>query len=55
MCFHFVGMLIYVCLTIVLFALFRHWEDFPNGGPPQYQRAPTEYERPPPYYYPGAG
>lgn len=31
----------------------RHWEEFPAGGPPQYQRAPTEYERPPPYYYPG--
>ncbi|XP_071052205.1 prominin-like protein isoform X2 [Onthophagus taurus] len=32
----------------------QHWEDFPNGGPPQYQRAPTEYDRPPPYnYYPG--
>ncbi|GJQ86906.1 hypothetical protein Trydic_g11778 [Trypoxylus dichotomus] len=31
----------------------QQWEDFPNGGPPQYQRAPTEYERPPPYYYPG--
>ncbi|ENN75940.1 hypothetical protein YQE_07475, partial [Dendroctonus ponderosae] len=33
----------------------KHWEDFPNGGPPHYQRAPTEYERPPPYYYPGSG
>lgn len=33
----------------------KHWEEFPNGGPPQYQRAPTEYERPPPYYYPGSG
>ncbi|KAL1495015.1 hypothetical protein ABEB36_010505 [Hypothenemus hampei] len=33
----------------------KHWEDFPNGGPPHYQRAPTEYERPPPYYYPGNG
>ncbi|XP_044252661.1 prominin-like protein isoform X2 [Tribolium madens] len=33
----------------------KQWEDFPAGGPPQYQRAPTEYERPPPYYYPGAG
>lgn len=32
----------------------KHWEDFPNGGPPQYHRAPTEYERPPPYYFPGA-
>ncbi|XP_045477770.1 prominin-like protein isoform X2 [Harmonia axyridis] len=31
----------------------RNWEEFPAGGPPQYQRAPTEYERPPPYYYPG--
>ncbi|XP_060522307.1 prominin-like protein isoform X2 [Cylas formicarius] len=31
----------------------KHWEEFPNGGPPQYQRATTEYERPPPYYYPG--
>ncbi|KAK9710586.1 hypothetical protein QE152_g25933 [Popillia japonica] len=31
----------------------QQWEDFPHGGPPQYQRAPTEYERPPPYYYPG--
>ncbi|CAH1179762.1 unnamed protein product [Phaedon cochleariae] len=31
----------------------KNWEEFPNGGPPQYQRAPTEYERPPPYYYPG--
>ncbi|KAG5310892.1 PROML protein, partial [Acromyrmex insinuator] len=34
--------------------------DFPNGGPPRYQPAAgtppplsTEYERPPPYYYPG--
>lgn len=39
---------------------FRNW-DFPNGGPPRYQPtavAPplsTEYERPPPYYYPGPG
>ncbi|RZC39781.1 prominin-like protein, partial [Asbolus verrucosus] len=32
----------------------KQWEDFPAGGPPQYQRPPTEYERPPPYYYPGA-
>lgn len=31
----------------------KHWDEFPAGGPPQYQRAPTEYERPPPYYYPG--
>lgn len=32
----------------------RHW-DFPNGGPPRYHSPPlsTEYERPPPYYYPG--
>lgn len=32
----------------------KNW-DFPNGGPPRYQSAPhsTEYERPPPYYYPG--
>ncbi|XP_076381467.1 prominin-1-A isoform X8 [Megalopta genalis] len=37
--------------------------DFPNGGPPRYQPAAaaaplplsTEYERPPPYYYPGPG
>ncbi|KAI5723642.1 hypothetical protein M8J76_009069 [Diaphorina citri] len=30
--------------------------DFPNGGPPRYQQSTplsTEYERPPPYYYPG--
>ncbi|XP_050546722.1 prominin-like protein isoform X2 [Daktulosphaira vitifoliae] len=28
--------------------------DFPNGGPPQYQNPiSSEYERPPPYYYPG--
>lgn len=42
---------IFVCLC------YRHWEDYPNGGPPQYQSAPlaTEYERPPPYYYPGPG
>ncbi|XP_066159233.1 prominin-like protein isoform X2 [Euwallacea fornicatus] len=33
----------------------KQWVDFPNGGPPHYQRAPTEYERPPPYYYPGSG
>ncbi|XP_044733523.1 prominin-like protein [Chrysoperla carnea] len=33
----------------------KHWEDFPNGGPPQYHSPPTEYERPPPYYYPGPG
>ncbi|KAK2575115.1 hypothetical protein KPH14_008839 [Odynerus spinipes] len=38
----------------------KNW-DFPNGGPPRYQptaAAPplsTEYERPPPYYYPGPG
>lgn len=40
-----------------LFFLNRHWDDYPNGGPPQYQSAPiaTEYERPPPYYYPGPG
>lgn len=31
----------------------KHWDEFPAGGPPQYQRAPTEYERPPPYYFPG--
>ncbi|KAK9883027.1 hypothetical protein WA026_001239 [Henosepilachna vigintioctopunctata] len=31
----------------------KNWEEFPAGGPPQYQRAPTEYERPPPYYFPG--
>lgn len=35
--------------------LIRHW----NGGPPRYQNPPiappaSEYERPPPYYYPGA-
>ncbi|XP_054282526.1 prominin-like protein isoform X2 [Macrosteles quadrilineatus] len=33
----------------------KHW-DFPNmGGPPRYNSSPlsTEYERPPPYYYPG--
>lgn len=34
---------------------YRHW----NGGPPRYQNPPiappaSEYERPPPYYYPGA-
>lgn len=29
------------------------WE-FPNGGPPHYQNPiSSEYERPPPYYYPG--
>ncbi|XP_055325440.1 prominin-like protein isoform X1 [Sitodiplosis mosellana] len=33
----------------------KHW----NGGPPRYQNPPiappaSEYERPPPYYYPGA-
>lgn len=38
----------------------KNW-DFPNGAPPRYQptaAAPplsTEYERPPPYYYPGPG
>ncbi|KAK0097136.1 hypothetical protein PV326_003197 [Microctonus aethiopoides] len=38
----------------------QNWE-FPNGGPPRYQPPPgapplsTEYERPPPYYYPGPG
>ncbi|CAH0723072.1 unnamed protein product, partial [Brenthis ino] len=26
----------------------KHWEE----GPPRYH-GPTEYERPPPYYYPG--
>lgn len=33
----------------------KNW-DFPNGGPPRYQQQTplsTEYERPPPYYYPG--
>ncbi|KAI5729106.1 hypothetical protein M8J77_025523 [Diaphorina citri] len=33
----------------------KNW-DFPNGGPPRYQQSTplsTEYERPPPYYYPG--
>ncbi|CAG0912935.1 unnamed protein product [Notodromas monacha] len=33
------------------------WLDFPNGGPPQYSsndpRLGPEYDRPPPYYYPG--
>ncbi|XP_017784995.1 PREDICTED: prominin-like protein isoform X2 [Nicrophorus vespilloides] len=33
----------------------KNYGDFPNGGPPQYERAPTEYERPPPYYYQGSG
>ncbi|XP_021919956.1 prominin-like protein isoform X4 [Zootermopsis nevadensis] len=34
----------------------KHW-DYPNGGPPRYHSPPlsTEYERPPPYYYPGPG
>ncbi|XP_046404286.1 prominin-like protein isoform X3 [Ischnura elegans] len=33
----------------------KHWE-YPNGsGPPRYHSPPTEYERPPPYYYPGPG
>ncbi|XP_072760845.1 prominin-like protein isoform X1 [Anoplolepis gracilipes] len=39
----------------------KNW-DFPNGCPPRYQPAAgappplsTEYERPPPYYYPGPG
>lgn len=40
----------------------KHW-DFPNNGPPRYQgphtsHTPpmsTEYERPPPYYFPGPG
>lgn len=44
----------------------KHW-DFPNNGPPRYQsphashshaHSPpmsTEYERPPPYYFPGPG
>lgn len=34
----------------------KNW-DFPNGGPPHYQQSTplsTEYERPPPYYFPGA-
>ncbi|XP_034944559.1 prominin-like protein [Chelonus insularis] len=36
----------------------KNW-DFPSDGPPKYQPPPgapplsTEYERPPPYYYPG--
>ncbi|XP_069697439.1 prominin-like protein isoform X3 [Periplaneta americana] len=36
--------------------MIRHW-DYPNGGPPRYHSPPlsTEYERPPPYYYPGPG
>ncbi|CAG2055544.1 unnamed protein product [Timema podura] len=37
-----------------------HWRknwDYPNEGPPRYHSPPlsTEYERPPPYYYPGPG
>lgn len=34
----------------------KHWE-YPSGGPPRYHSPPlsTEYERPPPYYYPGPG
>lgn len=34
----------------------KHW-DFSNGGVPRYHSPPlsTEYERPPPYYYPGPG
>ncbi|XP_023723915.1 prominin-like protein isoform X3 [Cryptotermes secundus] len=38
------------------YVLLRHW-DYPNGGPPRYHSPPlsTEYERPPPYYYPGPG
>ncbi|XP_058796560.1 prominin-like protein isoform X2 [Phymastichus coffea] len=37
----------------------KNW-DFSNSGPPRYQPAvapplSTEYERPPPYYYPGPG
>lgn len=32
----------------------KQWQELPPDGPPQYQRsAPTEYERPPPYYFPG--
>ncbi|RZF46662.1 hypothetical protein LSTR_LSTR002525 [Laodelphax striatellus] len=32
----------------------KHW-DYQNGGPPRFHTPPlsTEYERPPPYYYPG--
>lgn len=40
----------------------KHW-DFPNNGPPRYHSPhtshtppmSTEYERPPPYYFPGPG
>nr|XP_053632858.1 prominin-like protein [Cherax quadricarinatus] len=35
------------------------WADYPpSGGPPRYTSQPSlspEYERPPPYYYPGPG
>lgn len=36
------------------FLISRPTWDFPNGGPPHYQNPiSSEYERPPPYYYPG--
>ncbi|XP_032665091.1 prominin-like protein isoform X3 [Odontomachus brunneus] len=50
-----------VNLSRLSIRLCTNW-DFPNGGPPRYQPAAgappplsTEYERPPPYYYPGPG
>ncbi|XP_046404296.1 prominin-like protein isoform X4 [Ischnura elegans] len=56
-----------IVLSVLLSGLYRksdpyqgplvetHWE-YPNGsGPPRYHSPPTEYERPPPYYYPGPG
>ena len=44
-----------VVYCFVLSFFLRHWD----GGPPRYQNPPmappaSEYERPPPYYYPGA-
>nr|CAD7262295.1 unnamed protein product [Timema shepardi] len=42
--------------SILFRAVAMNW-DYPNEGPPRYHSPPlsTEYERPPPYYYPGPG
>lgn len=43
-----------ICIKLYMFKFKRPTWDFPNGGPPHYQNPiSSEYERPPPYYYPG--
>lgn len=42
------------CINYTYVYILRPTWDFPNGGPPHYQNPiSSEYERPPPYYYPG--